>query len=78
VVAGTRNQRYLHPRSPGAGVFICQVNKGRKLPIELHPKLPVFRHEPDLVDELSNAFGGLEASVLVIQGFGDIVELQVR
>jgi len=28
LVAGPRNQRYLHPRSLGAGVFVCKVDKG--------------------------------------------------
>ena len=75
VVAGPRNQRYLHPRSPGAGVLICEVKEGSKLPIELHPKPSVFRYKPDLFDELTDAFGGLEAGLLAIQGFGEIVDL---
>jgi hypothetical protein len=48
VVAGPRNQRYLHPRSLGAGVFICEVEEGSKLSIELHPELSTFWYEPDL------------------------------
>jgi hypothetical protein len=75
VVAGPRNQRYLHPRSLGAGVSICQAKEGGKLAIELHPELSIFRYEPDLFDELTNAFGGLEAGVFVIQGFGEIGDL---
>src|SRR5262245_37710301 len=31
VVAGPRNQRYLHPRSLGAGVLVCEVEEGCKL-----------------------------------------------
>ena len=26
------------------------VKEGSKLPIELHPELPIFRHEPDVVE----------------------------
>src|SRR6476620_2321084 len=33
VVAGPRNQRYLHPRSVGAGVPICEVDEGCQLAI---------------------------------------------
>ena len=54
---------------------ICQVKKGSKLPIELHPELSVHRHEPDLFDELSDAFSSLEAGVLVIEGFGEVGDL---
>jgi hypothetical protein len=56
-------------------VFVCQAKEGSKLPIELHPVFPIFRHEPDLVDQLTKAFGGLEAGILVIQGFGEIGDL---
>ena len=52
LVAGPRNQRYLHPRLLGAGVFVCEVQEGSKFSIELHPELSIFRHEPDLFDEL--------------------------
>jgi hypothetical protein len=56
-------------------VSICEVKEGSKLSIELDPELSILRHEPDLVDELADAFGGLEAGVLVIQGFGEIGDL---
>jgi len=46
-------------------VFVCEVEEGCKLPIKLHPELSIFRHQPDLFDELTDAFSGLEAGVLV-------------
>ena len=30
-----RNQRYLHPRSLGAGVAVCEVNEARKFTVKL-------------------------------------------
>jgi hypothetical protein len=42
-------------------VFVCEVEEGGKFSIELHPELSTFRHEPDLFDELTGAFGSLEA-----------------
>ena len=54
---------------------ICEVKEGSKLAIELDPKLSICRPEPDLFVELSDAFGGLDAGVLVIQGFGEIGDL---
>ena len=71
LVAGPRNQPRrvvstptwyvleLHPRSLGAGVLVCEVDKGGKLTIKLHPELSIVRYEPDLFDELTNAFHGL-------------------
>ena len=56
-------------------MFVCKVNEGCKLAIKLHSKLSILRHEPDLFDELTNAFGGLEAGVLIIEGFGEIGDL---
>jgi hypothetical protein len=75
VVAGPRNQRYLHPRSLGAGVFVCEVDKGCKLAIELHPQLSIFRHESDLFDELSEAFRGFQSGMIVIERLGQIHDL---
>ena len=59
MVASPRNQRYLHSRSLGAGVAVCKPKKGSKLAIELDPELSIVRHEPDLVDQLADAFDGL-------------------
>ena len=59
VVVSPRNQRYLHPRSLGAGVFVCEVYEGCKLAVELCPELSTIWHEPDLFDELTDAFSGL-------------------
>jgi hypothetical protein len=42
MVASPRNQRYLHPRSFGAGVSVCEVDEVCKLAIKLDPELPVF------------------------------------
>jgi hypothetical protein len=75
VAAGPRNQRYLHPCSFGAGVFICEADKGCKLAIELHPQFPILRHEPDLFDELTDAFRSFQSGMLVIEGFGKIHDL---
>jgi hypothetical protein len=56
-------------------VSICEVKEGSKLAIELDPELSISRHKPDLFDELADAFGGLDAGVLVVQGFGEIGDL---
>jgi hypothetical protein len=53
LVASPRNQRYLHPRSLGAGVPVCEIDKGGKLAIKLHPELSIVRYEPDLFDKLT-------------------------
>jgi hypothetical protein len=65
----------MSSRSLGAGVSICEVKEGCKLSIELDPELSISRYEPDLFDEFTDAFGGLEAGVLVIQSFGEIGDL---
>src|SRR5262245_30933438 len=75
VVARPRNQRYLHPRFLGTGVAVCEVEEGCKLAIKLHSKLSILRHQPDLFNELPDAFRGLEAGVFIIQGFGEIGDL---
>jgi hypothetical protein len=56
-------------------VIVCKVDEGCKLAIKLHPELSIFRHKSDLFDQLPDAFGGLKAAVLVIQGFGEIGDL---
>ena len=56
-------------------MFVCEVEEGSKLAIELHPELSIVRHEPDLLDELTDTLGGLEAGVLVIEGFGEVGDL---
>ena len=57
MVAGARNQRYLQPRSLGAGVSVGEVDQGCKLAVKRELKLPVLWYEPDLVDKLTDAFG---------------------
>jgi hypothetical protein len=54
----SRNQRYLHPRSFGAGVAVCEVDQDCKLAIKLDLKLPTLWHKPDLFDEFTDAFVG--------------------
>src|SRR6476659_10708994 len=61
VVADTRNQRYLHPRSVGAGVPICEVDQGCQLAIKLNLKLPTIWHAPDLFDEFTDALRSFQA-----------------
>jgi len=58
-VAGPRNQRYLHPRSFGAGVSVCEVEEGCELAIEFYPELTLLRHESNLSDELMDALRSL-------------------
>ena len=52
VVASPRNQRYLRPRSLGAGVFVCEPQQGRQLAVQLDPERAVLRRQPDLFDQL--------------------------
>ena len=66
MVAGPRNQRYLHPRSLGAGVSVCEVDQGCKLAVKLDRKLPMLWYEPDLFDDFTDAFGSFQASILLI------------
>ena len=56
-------------------MFICEVEEGSKLSVKLHPELSIFRHEPDLFDELTDTFGRLEAGVLVVEGLDEIADL---
>ena len=56
-------------------MFVCKVNKGCKLAIELDPELSIIRHEPDLVDELPDASRSFLSGMLVIEGFGQIHDL---
>jgi hypothetical protein len=49
-------------------VSVCEAEKRCKLAIEFHPKLSIFRHEPDLFDELADAVGGPAAGVLSALG----------
>ena len=58
VVASPRNQRYLHPCSLGAGVFVCEVDEDCELAIELCPELSIIWHESDFLDEFTDAFSG--------------------
>lgn len=51
---------------------VCEVDQGCQLAIKLDLKLPTLWHKPDLFDEFTDAFGGLQAGVLVIQSFGEV------
>ena len=75
MVAGPRNQRYLHPRFLRAGVFVCQVDQRGKLAIELDPEFAIFWHEPDFFNEITDAFRSFQAGMIVIEGFGQIHDL---
>jgi hypothetical protein len=56
-------------------VFVCEVEEGCKLAIKLHPELSILWLEPDLFDELTDAFRGLQACMLVIEGSGEVEDL---
>ena len=45
-----RNQRYLQPRSFGAGLS-CEVDQGCELAVQRDLKLPSLGYEPDFFDQ---------------------------
>ncbi len=56
-------------------MFVCEVEEGRKLAIQFYPQLSFVRHKPNFLDELTDAFRGLEVGVLVIEGLGEAEDL---
>jgi hypothetical protein len=62
-------------QAPVTSVICSEIDEGRKLAIELHPQLFIHRYESDLVNELTDAFGGLQSGMLVIEGSGEVSDL---
>jgi len=46
-----RNQRYLHPRFFGAGVFVCKVDEGSKFAEQLDPEIFIIGNEAYFLDD---------------------------
>jgi hypothetical protein len=67
-----------HGRTPvplERGVLVSKIDKGCELAIELDLELSIVGHEPDLLDQVPDAFGSFQAGIRVIEGFGKIDEL---
>jgi hypothetical protein len=56
-------------------VLVSKIDKGCELAVELDLELSIVGHEPDLLDQVPDAFGSFQAGIRVIEGFGKIDEL---
>jgi len=73
---GATGPRESHdPRSLGAGDLVRKVDKACQLAVELNPELSIIGHEPDLFDEVADAFASLQAGILIVEDFGKIDDL---
>jgi hypothetical protein len=75
VASGPRNQRYLHPRFIGTGVFVCKVDEGCKFAKQFDSEGAIVGHKPNLFNELTYHFSGFHTGALLIEGFPQIGDL---
>lgn len=53
-------------------MFVCKAEEGCQLTVKLDLELPIFRHEPDLFNQFAEAFRGLQAGILLVEGLGQV------
>ena len=66
-MACPRNQRYLHPRFFGAGVFVCKVDESSKFAEQLDPEVSIIGNEADFLDECPDGFGGFSPIAFLVE-----------
>ena len=54
-------------------MLVCKAYEGCKLAVELHSELSIRRHETDLLDEPTNAFGGPFKETLVLDDVSNVL-----
>ena len=70
MVSRPRNHRYLRPRIPGSGAFVCEIEKRAEFSKQFNLELIMVRREANFVDECSEGLSSIVAEFFRIQGVG--------